>query len=96
MCSICHNSPCLSRCPNAKTPHGLHKCTKCGHFVDHGIRYAMIDGDCYCEDCLDGLSTKELVELCGWKFETEPDEYEDSCVDDEVDERIFETVSDRW
>ena len=78
MCSVCMSTPCNSRCPNAPDPEPVAVCKSCTNDILPGDEYAVINGDCYCEDCLDNMPTSALVTLLGgeWKTASEEDIYD--------------------
>ena len=53
MCDICMHSPCLSGCPNAPDPTPVTHCCSCGEPIIPGDEYGIIDGEAWCEDCLE-------------------------------------------
>lgn len=81
MCSICHHSPCLSRCPNAPDPLAVFHCYRCGEAIYPGDEYASIDGVEYCESCVDDMPYCELVPLLGGEWKTVQEGEEIKCED---------------
>lgn len=76
MCEICGLSPCSPRCPNAYDPPAALHCSKCGSAIRDGEEYvSFVDMD-VCEDCIDSLSTKEIIEMCGGTYLTAREETE--------------------
>ena len=65
MCSICHSFHCLPGCPNAKPSKAVAYCKSCGEAITPGDEYAVIDGDAWCENCLEEMPLCQLVELLG-------------------------------
>lgn len=65
MCDICRSVPCLAGCPNAPDPPAVYACDDCGEGIVPGDEYAEIDGRYYHLDCLENMSTRELLELVG-------------------------------
>lgn len=61
MCSICLQSPCHSRCPNAPEPQPAAYCKSCGEPLYIGDKH--FDG--ICKDCLDDMGTRDWLELFG-------------------------------
>lgn len=53
MCDVCRQHPCDSRCPNAPEPPLFGRCVNCGYKIYDGNEYYDIDGDIWCEDCID-------------------------------------------
>jgi len=70
MCSVCLQMPCHPRCPNAPEPVVVYNCSNCGEGILDGDEYVEIDGKYICMDCLDNMTTKELLETCGYEVET--------------------------
>ncbi len=70
MCSICHQTPCHPRCPNAPEPPAVATCRRCGEDIVLGDEYANIDGSDYCEGCIDDMPYCELVPLLGGEWKT--------------------------
>lgn len=52
MCSICHATPCLPRCPNEEKPKVVHKCVCCQGDIVEGEEYYDINGEKFCEECI--------------------------------------------
>lgn len=61
MCDICMCSPCLSGCPNAPDPTPVAHCCSCGEPIIPGDEYGIIDGEAWCEDCLEDLPLCVLI-----------------------------------
>ena len=61
MCEICMHSPCLSGCPNAPDPTPVTHCCSCGEPIIPGDEYGIIDGEAWCEDCLEDLPLCILI-----------------------------------
>lgn len=53
MCEYCRQHPCPAACPNAPAPLVFAKCSECGNEILDGEDYYDIDGDFYCEDCIE-------------------------------------------
>lgn len=62
MCDICMHSPCLSGCPNAPDPTPVTHCCSCGEPIIPGDEYGIIDGEAWCEDCLEDLPLCVLIQ----------------------------------
>ena len=73
MCEICLRSPCLSGCPNEIIP-TIGTCSHCKNDIVHGMEYMDYDGDYICGECIDNMSTSELVSLFGYEIRTAGDE----------------------
>lgn len=69
MCSICRQSPCNPRCPNAPDPPAAFYCHDCGEPIYPGDEYVHVDGVEYCYNCIDDYPLCVLVPLLGgeWK-----------------------------
>ena len=52
MCSICHQNPCPSACPNAPDPAVFAECENCGEDILEGDDYYEIDEHKFCEECV--------------------------------------------
>lgn len=65
MCSICHQNPCLPRCPNAEEPKAVHMCKRCGEDIIKGDLFFRIGDEYYCEDCLEEMPVVEVLSLVG-------------------------------
>lgn len=70
MCQVCHHNPCLSACPNAGDPPAVAVCCECGEPINPGDEYAVIDGEAYCEYCLEDKPLCVLIPLCGGEWNT--------------------------
>ena len=81
MCSICLHSPCLSGCPNAPDPTPVTYCRSCGEPIIPGDEYADIDGEAWCEGCLDDLPLCVLIPKLGWEWKTVQEGENVQCVD---------------
>ena len=53
MCEYCRQYTCPSSCPNAPEPPVFAECSLCGNDILDGDDYYEINGDYYCEDCID-------------------------------------------
>lgn len=78
MCQECHMTPCHPRCPMAEDPTPVTHCCRCGEPIIPGDEYAVIDGQSYCEECIDDMPYCELIPLLGgdWKTASEEDIYD--------------------
>lgn len=63
MCSLCLRSPCDARCPNAPAPPAVYTCKDCGEDIVPGDEFAEIDGEYYHIECLEDMTTRELLKL---------------------------------
>lgn len=63
MCSLCRVLPCDPRCPNAPEPLAVHTCKDCGEGIVPGDEFVEIDGEYYHLECLEDMTTRELLEL---------------------------------
>lgn len=61
MCSVCRQSPCHPRCPNAPEPAPVAYCRICYEPLFAGDKH--YDG--ICKGCLDDMDTEEWLELFG-------------------------------
>lgn len=62
MCDICRQTPCNSRCPNAPEPPVFGICVNCKEEILDGYDYYDIDGDIWCEECIDDSRKTAEVE----------------------------------
>lgn len=60
---LCLRSPCDARCPNAPEPPAVHICKDCGENIVPGDECAEIDGSYYHIECLENMTTRELLAL---------------------------------
>lgn len=74
MCKICHYTPCLSGCPNAPDPPPVTHCCSCGEPIIPGDEYGIIDGEVWCEGCLDDLPLCVLIPKLGGEWRTASEE----------------------
>lgn len=65
MCLECGSIPCDPRCPNATEERAIYTCTVCGSPIFEDDMYWDSQDGFICEDCLDEMSRKEILELCG-------------------------------
>lgn len=52
MCDTCRQTPCHPQCPNAPEPTVAHECICCGRDIYEGEFYYNVDGEPWCEDCM--------------------------------------------
>ncbi len=57
MCEVCRQIPCHPRCPNAPESPIIHKCIHCGVKIREGDTYYNVDGEPWCEECIDNSRT---------------------------------------
>lgn len=75
MCSICHQTPCNSRCPNYISSKATHYCSICGEGIYEGEEYIENnDGDYRHYDCFYGM--RDLLEWLGYEIKTMEDDYD--------------------
>ena len=63
MCSVCHMSPCHTRCPNASEPPEVYKCEYCGESIVVDDEYYEFKGKHYHYDCFQDNAVELLVNL---------------------------------
>lgn len=56
MCYECGSHPCVSSCPNAKRI-VCHKCVNCKDDIYDGEIFYNLNGDAWCEECIDEAKT---------------------------------------
>lgn len=64
VCEICLRSPCLTGCPN-EVIQIIGYCKKCRCDIEIGMKYLDHDSGYICEDCLDEMTTTQLLDLFG-------------------------------
>lgn len=66
-------------CPHAPAPRAVYVCEHCGVGICEGHLYVTVDGDRYHLDCLEDMSTRELLaEVFNIEIETaEEDIYDE-------------------
>lgn len=70
MCSVCMSNPCHPRCPNAPEPEPVYTCDKCGYGIFAGDKFFDGPEGYICEECLDDMTTDEILEMFGEKLQT--------------------------
>lgn len=74
MCDICLRTPCHSGCPNAPEPTAIYTCDRCSEPILADDKYLEEpDGDYLCENCLDNMTTLELLSELGIEIQTAKD-----------------------
>lgn len=66
MCAVCLSSPCHTRCPNASEPKPVCRCGICKENIYPGDEYADVDGSIICEGCLEDMTPREVLQICGY------------------------------
>ena len=62
MCDICWSTPCNPRCPNAPEPPVVFTCWNCGAEIYAGDDVYEINGEHWCENCIDDAHSYAEVE----------------------------------
>lgn len=70
MCSVCCLNPCHTRCPNAREPEPVYRCSICGEGIFEGDKYYRDGGQEICRSCMEGMSAEEVLELFGERLRT--------------------------
>lgn len=70
MCDLCLSFPCLPGCPNGSEGTEIERCAECGEPIHDGDKFCYIDGEVYCESCIDDMSREKLLMLCGVEMMT--------------------------
>lgn len=70
MCDMCRMIPCHPRCPNASEPVPVHRCDKCGEGIFEGDKYFDSQEGYVCKECLNDMSSDEVLELLGESLAT--------------------------
>ena len=65
MCSLCLQSPCDCRCPNAKPPRSYQTCPYCEEGITLGEEYAEVNGEYFHVDCLESMGVRDLLSMFG-------------------------------
>lgn len=69
MCMECRQNPCHPRCPNAH-PEVVGVCKKCKEEITRGEMFVEdTNGNIYCEYCVDDMTPREVMEICGESFQ---------------------------
>lgn len=63
MCSLCLQSPCDYRCPNAKPSRSYQTCPYCGDGITLDEEYAEVNGEYFHIDCLESMGVRDLLEM---------------------------------
>ncbi len=62
MCDVCHMTPHHPSCPYAPDPPVIHTCSRCGEGICAGDQFLReLDGDIFCEVCLENMSIDDLL-----------------------------------
>lgn len=69
MCSECHMHPCHPSCPNAPEPKAIYRCKHCYEGICEGDEMVEIEGKHYHLECVEDMTTKELLVLLGYEVE---------------------------
>ena len=70
MCSICRQTPCHPRCPNAPEPVPVHTCVLCDEGIYEGDEYYDSGDGPVCKECMEDKTTAELMEMFGESYST--------------------------
>lgn len=70
MCDMCRMTPCHPRCPNAQEPKKEYECCICGYGLFKGDKYLYGLEGYVCKECLDDMTSGELLEMLGESLET--------------------------
>lgn len=70
MCEMCRMMPCSPRCPNAPEPKPEHECSKCGYGIYAGDKYLDGPAGYVCRECLDDMTSGEILKLLGESLAT--------------------------
>lgn len=65
MCSVYGMNPCHPSCPNAPEPVPVYECCRCGYGILEGDKFWDSPAGYMCEDCVDEMDAKEILEMCG-------------------------------
>ena len=65
MCDIYRSTPCHVLCPNAEHPPKVYTCSLCSDDIRVGDEYVETKDGYYHFECIDNLTTREIIELLG-------------------------------
>ena len=78
MCSICKQLDCPPRCPNYTPMSCIYNCSICGEGIYPGDEYVENNNYKYAHlDCLDGMTTKNLLSWMDMDYKICEDGYYD-------------------
>lgn len=63
MCELCHSFPCIDGCPNCEEPKAVDTCPACDSPIYEGEEVAEINCTLYHVECLEEMSTIELLAM---------------------------------
>ncbi len=69
MCSECLQTPCHPRCPNAPDTEPIYGCCNCDYGIMEGDAYIETNKGKVCMECLEDMTTCEILELVGVTIE---------------------------
>lgn len=69
MCSICLQSPCNFRCPNAAEPKAVYRCSVCGEGIYRWQKYFETVKGYICDECIEDMSATDLMEMMEERME---------------------------
>lgn len=69
MCSICLQSPCNFRCPNATEPKTVYQCSVCGEGIYRWQKYFETVKGYICDECIEDMSATDLMEMMEERME---------------------------
>lgn len=70
MCAVCMQMPCHPGCPNAPEPKPIYLCRKCGEGIFEGDKYFQDAKSKICEECMNEMSSDEMLDLFGERLIT--------------------------
>lgn len=73
MCDLCLTFPCSPGCPNEAEGKKIETCTECREPIYEGDEFCYIEECAYCAGCLENMSTRRLLMLCGVEMLTAED-----------------------
>ena len=77
MCDLCLTAPCAIGCPNAESrPIADDRCPECGEHIRSGDEYVKTPAGDYHLECLECLSTKDLIKLLDYDIKEGEIDYE--------------------
>lgn len=69
MCSICLQSPCNLRCPNATEPKAVYRCSVCGEGIYRWQKYFETVKGYICDECIEDMGATDLMEMMEERME---------------------------
>lgn len=65
MCSVCLQTPCHPRCPNAPEEIAKYECVLCGSGIFQEDQYFESEDGPVCGECIGNMTPLEVLEMLG-------------------------------